>query len=164
MIDEPFESFEKRWKKLTRRFTWKLPGMDEEDVRQELRVALFKAYESFDSSKGKLNTYLWRALSNTVGNLRAKTQRRKRSSTVEVVPLDSVLGKRGEPSYRVQFTADLDLDNLLAKAPQAAKKLAKLIISDESKATIEQKLTRRELEQGKAYLRAALQERRDEQR
>ena len=65
-------------------------GLDNEDLAQELRIALVKAAKKFDDSKGVLfHTYLHTSLINTIRTLISKAQRQPLQRSIDLTYVDS---------------------------------------------------------------------------
>ncbi len=65
-------------------------GLDNEDLAQELRIALVKAAKKFDDSKGVLfHTYLHTSLVNTIRTLISKAQRQPLQRSIDLTYVDS---------------------------------------------------------------------------
>ena len=52
-----------------------VPGMDAEDIKQDLRLHLYRRDGSFDPSRGQYDTFADRVLANRIATLAAPTQR-----------------------------------------------------------------------------------------
>ena len=73
-----------QWEPKVQRFlnTSFVLGMDREDLGQELRIAIVKAAEGFDGSRGiSFHTYLHTVMINTIRTFIAKAQKTKNVST-----------------------------------------------------------------------------------
>ena len=64
---EDFEDLERQWAPLLRKFArWRIPGMEQSDIMQEMRIVLFNARRSYDDSKNaKFSTFLYTSCLNT---------------------------------------------------------------------------------------------------
>jgi RNA polymerase sigma factor (sigma-70 family) len=64
-----------------------------EDLVQELSIALLKAVQSYKANnKAKFNTYFWRIARNHMGSLKIKDSAQKRKTTMQVVSINSPVG------------------------------------------------------------------------
>lgn len=52
-----------------------VPGMDAEDIKQDLRLHLYRRDEKFDPSRGQYETFADRVLANRIATLAAPTER-----------------------------------------------------------------------------------------
>jgi RNA polymerase sigma factor (sigma-70 family) len=52
-----------------------LPGMDAEDIKQDLRLHLYRRDDSFDPARGHYDTFADRVLANRIATLAAPTER-----------------------------------------------------------------------------------------
>ena len=52
-----------------------VPGMDAEDIKQELRLHLYRRDDRFDPSRGQYDTFADRVLANRIATLAAPTER-----------------------------------------------------------------------------------------
>lgn len=52
-----------------------VPGMDAEDIKQELRLHLYRRDEKFDPARGQYDTFADRVLANRIATLAAPTER-----------------------------------------------------------------------------------------
>ena len=67
-----------------------IAGMDNEDVAQELRIALMKAAQKYDDSRGVIfHTYLHTSLINTIRTLITKAQRHPNFVSIDNNPYDT---------------------------------------------------------------------------
>jgi RNA polymerase sigma factor (sigma-70 family) len=65
-------------------------GLDNEDLAQELRIALIKAAKAYDDSRGVVfHTYLHTSLVNTIRTLISKAQRQPLQRSIDLTYLDS---------------------------------------------------------------------------
>ena len=74
------EDLLEKWEPKVQKFlqTTFVNGMDREDIAQELRIAILKAADHFDDTKGVIfHTYLHTAMVNTLRTLIAKAQKTK---------------------------------------------------------------------------------------
>lgn len=137
-----YEDLEVQWQSLLHRFaSWGIPGMDFEDVMQEMRIVLYKTQQNFDPRRRvKFMTFLYRALLNRALQLLCMagggTNPRKR-----IVPPGSVTSMCsgyhedaqrkhkclvcGDPALAVQV--DTELAELLAGASPSATAVGQLI-------------------------------------
>ena len=98
MSDSPvgmsFTDLEAQWKPLINKFSYKyyVPGLDVEDIAQELRVVLLKAQRTYNPDKGaKFITYLYKMFDSRIKNILRDTQGRKKHIPQGLVsPLNNV--------------------------------------------------------------------------
>jgi DNA-directed RNA polymerase specialized sigma24 family protein len=65
-------------------------GMERDDIAQELRIAIIRAAEGYDSSRGVLfHTYLHTTLVNTIRTLMSKAHRQPTTKSLDFVREDS---------------------------------------------------------------------------
>ena len=92
--DELLEKWEPKVQKFLQ--TAFVTGMDREDIAQELRIAIIKAADHYDDSKGVIfHTYLHTVMVNTLRTLISKAQKAKND------PLNIIqIGKGINKNYR----------------------------------------------------------------
>jgi len=71
-----------------RRARGKLPGMDLEDLEQELMLHAHRRLNSYDPTRADLWTYVDRVLSNFLANLATAARAKSRGSGISKIPLD----------------------------------------------------------------------------
>jgi len=73
MID--FRALETQWTPLLRKFaSWRIPGMEYEDIMQEMRIVLFNVQRNYDQTKNtKFLTFLYASFLNTALKLLYKS-------------------------------------------------------------------------------------------
>lgn len=70
--------------------TWFIPGMDKEDLVQELRIVIIKCAKKFDDSRGvKFHTYLYNAFKNYLGILKHKNKMNSLIDTYDEFPQEA---------------------------------------------------------------------------
>lgn len=74
MNSSSFEQLAVKWGPLLNRFArWSIPGVEREDLRQELLLVLWQAHRRYDPARGaSFKTYLFRALLNRALTLLAR--------------------------------------------------------------------------------------------
>ncbi len=59
MNDSEYEALEAQWTPLLRKFArWAIPGMDSEDIMQELRIVLLKCQRKYDADETKQTKFI----------------------------------------------------------------------------------------------------------
>ena len=114
-------------------------GMEPEDLAQELRIAIIKAAENFDESKGVIfHTYLHTVMINTIRTLISKAQKAKPfltaysidgatsfdygvSDSEHVVP--NRINKSLVDETANSFTTDIELSDILERANLSSQEL-----------------------------------------
>ena len=110
-------------------------GMDREDIEQELRIAILKAADHFDTSKGvSFHTYLHTVMINTIRTLISKAQKTK--GLAEALSIDgtfnsydenprgfisNALAKSLEDSKSSEFTEDIEIMDILERSELSVK-------------------------------------------
>lgn len=87
--DIPYDELEERWTAMLHKFAkWNIPGMEYEDILQELRIVLFNAQKSFKpKGRAAFITFLYRACLNKVRKLEHKTKAKKRIPPNVLIPI-----------------------------------------------------------------------------
>ena len=75
-----YNELEKQWSRLLNKFSQRyvIPGYDQEDIMQELRMTLVRANELHDPKKSKFITYLYSALNSKCKQLYRDVQGRQK--------------------------------------------------------------------------------------
>jgi len=71
-----------------------LPGMDAEDIKQDLRLHLYRRDDNFDPARGHYDTFADRVLANRIASLAAPTERMRAERAW--VGFDLPSGERGD--------------------------------------------------------------------
>ncbi|MTH66578.1 sigma-70 family RNA polymerase sigma factor [Paracoccus shanxieyensis] len=71
-----------------------VPGMDAEDIKQDLRLHLYRRDEKFDPARGQYDTFADRVLANRIATLAAPTERLRAERAW--IDFDSPAGGRGD--------------------------------------------------------------------
>jgi len=103
-------------------------GMDRDDIAQELRIAILKAAQHFDDTKGaSFHTYLHTVMMNTIRTFISKAQKTKNVSTTysingvntEEYPegfISTAINKSLIDPTASDFTSTLELNDILDRA------------------------------------------------
>ncbi len=146
MNDAEYQVLEEQWTPLLIKFAgWQVPGMDHEDIMQELRIILLRSQERYDAGKHtKFITFLYTALLNRMLKLlrdsgTGSEPRQKWIPPYQVFPMctGDHRGGRCDSSYCTSAAfeyahetgalSDLDLVNLFGDVSTDAKWLIGLI-------------------------------------
>jgi len=65
-----------------------LPGMDDEDIAQELRAALMAKAHLYDPARGSLNTFLKQVVESTIATMLRDQRRQKRADDAHTISLE----------------------------------------------------------------------------
>lgn len=166
-----YEALEKQWGGMLRRFIWNIPGMDREDVLQELRIVLMLAQQRYDPDRGcAFSTYLWRACVNKVGKLLYKTKEvKKRIPAWMIISLCEGDHSTSESTYCPSclelpwYLDDVEVLDLMTGESQEVQMLAGLILRGEStrKSWEQRGLSSSQIKQGVTGLKDLLKGGRD---
>ena len=77
---------------LIRKIAWSFhssTGLDPEELFQEAAVAYFSSLEKYDPARGALSTFMYRAMTNHLGNYTARIKKRK-INTCELTKFNDV--------------------------------------------------------------------------
>jgi DNA-directed RNA polymerase specialized sigma24 family protein len=166
-----YETLEERWRPLLRKIAmWRIPGMDYDDVMQEMRIVLFNAQKNYDPGKhAKFITFLYVSCLNTALKLlyKAGEGAKPRKSTVPQSVVDPLCDGDHGDSISCSWCAaqgsafamdDLSVMDLLSHATPEAKTIAGLILrGDTSKrAWFDHGLSRRQIRNGSMELQSLL--------
>ncbi len=171
---DDYEALEQTWTPLLHKIArWGVPGLEIDDVLQELRLTLLSTQQRYDSTKGAtFMTYLYRACKNKVLKLRKEANAKGRVPVHQQVRLmaaapgadfqEGGCPDRGcrDSHYQVadpgQSSGD-ETDLLVGLSP-ATRRLAELIIQNETKRAdwIYYGLSTIQINAGLAELRVAL--------
>lgn len=124
-----------------------IPGMNAEDIKQDLRLHLYRRNDRFDPSRGKYDTFADRVLENRIASLAAPTERlRAERAWVdfdvpsegrdddEMLPLSETLPESAAPHAAAARSPDeayglvRDVRRFLAGLPPACRALALALI------------------------------------
>ncbi|MGZ9157143.1 MAG: RNA polymerase sigma factor, partial [Candidatus Binatia bacterium] len=75
-----------------RRVRTALPGMEIEDIEQELMLHVHRRLSRFDATRGSLRTFVDRIVRNCAANLLQSLRSEKRGFGVEFISLDTIAG------------------------------------------------------------------------
>ncbi len=171
MNDFEYEALERQWAPLLRRFaSWRIPGMDYDDIMQEMRIVLLKARQGYDEGKHtKFITFLYTSCLNTALKLfyKAGEGAHPRKSTVPQSVVDPLCGGDHGDGEACPWCArqrdlyardDLNMIDLLSNASPEAKAIAGLIIGGNTsrRAWSDAGMTRRQITDGANELKALL--------
>ena len=141
---EGYEELESQWLPLLRKFAWQIPGMDHDDVMQEMRIVLFNAKRRYDQGKNtKFLTFLYVSCLNTALKLlyKAGGGKKPRKSTVPQSLIEPLCdGEHGDgvscswcaAQSGVLATDDLSMIDLLSGATLEARTIAGLILAGDT--------------------------------
>lgn len=109
-----YEELEKQFSPMMKKFAgeFKNYGLDFDDIMQELRIALWKAQDKFDATRGaaKFSTYVYRAFTTTAGKMSEKiTMRKKRVHPSLLVSIENQSFEH--PAFNESY---VDYEGLLA--------------------------------------------------
>ena len=146
MNDAEYEALEAQWTPLLSRFaSWSVPGMDHEDIMQELRIILLRSQERYDAGKHtKFITFFYTACLNKMLKLlrdsgMGSAPRQKWVPPNQIFPMceGDHRGGRCDSSYctasglessrEAGGLSDLDLIHLFGNVSEDAKWLIGLI-------------------------------------
>lgn len=87
MISFSYNELEAKWKPLLNKFSQKyvIPGYDQEDIMQELRMTLVRANELHDPNRSKFITYLHFAFDSKCKQLYRDVQGRKKDIPINMI-------------------------------------------------------------------------------
>ena len=92
IIDIEYEDLEKQWFPMLYKFAQRyVPGFEQEDKLQELRIVLWKCQKKFDPRRGSFKTLLYCACSNRIWQLNKVARAIKRHSEEPNKSLDELL-------------------------------------------------------------------------
>jgi len=109
----------KQWEPKVQRFVNNtyIPGMDREDLAQELRIVILKAANRYDETKKtSFHTYLHTSMVNTIRTLHTKSSRKPRYvASLGASNGDDGLSESGTTSYYEAEDEDDAIEDLLDK-------------------------------------------------
>jgi RNA polymerase sigma factor (sigma-70 family) len=124
-----------------------VPGMDAEDIKQDLRLHLFRRDDKFDPARGQYDTFADRVLANRIATLAAPTERLRAERTWigfdtpatergddEALPLTETLPESALPHSAVALAPDeafglvRDVQRLLAGLTPTCRTVALALI------------------------------------
>ncbi len=137
-----YKRLEEQWSSLLRKFaSWRIPGMDYDDVMQEMRVVLFNADRNYDPGKNaKFITFLYTSCLNTALKLlyKAGGGSKPRKATVPQSITDPLCdGDHGDSiacswcaaQQNLMAVDDMSMVDLLSNASAEAQTIAGLVLS-----------------------------------
>ena len=129
-----YNELEKQWNPLLNKFSQRyvIPGYDQDDIMQELRMTLMRANELYDPNKSKFITYLYSALNSKCKQLYRDVQGRQKHIPHNMISFigesTSLRSKREEFFHPEQENIDL-----LTGLTTPALKISSLIIGGKTK-------------------------------
>ena|ERR1700674_2150919 len=152
-IKETFEELNEKWAPLINKLStqYVIPGWDKEDTMQELRIALLRASQLYDSSKGaKFGTYLHNALKNRVHRIYADTKWKKHIPEDMIIRMDDI---NSHPMIN-----DLEETDIISGLQGEAKRISEYILAGFEKPSDWKKkgMTDKEIEMGVNNLKVVL--------
>ncbi len=170
---DAYEKLERQWSPLLNKFaSWRIPGMDRDDLMQEMRIVLFNAEKNYKPvGRAKFLTFLYTACLNTALKLlyKAGGGSRPRKSTVPQALIDPLCdGEHGDgvacswcaAQQGVLATDDLSVVDLLSGSTLEARTVAGLILSGETsrRSWVNFGLTGKQIQNGATELKTLLGE------
>jgi RNA polymerase sigma factor (sigma-70 family) len=158
VIDKNYIELEEQYKALLNKFAYKayIPGIEKEDIYQELRLTLSSAQKKFDPNKNtKFITYLYGAFNSKLRQLYRDTQGRKKHIPNKAI---SYFGDENFTFYPSIEDSYSKIDLLTGLCPEAYT-LATLIMegANKRKDWVDAGMTNKEIKTGIQYLKQALQ-------
>lgn len=129
---------EEQWGGMLHKFAqWKVPGLEYDDVKQELRIVLYKAQQKYNSKfNASFTTYIYRAFLNKVRKLEDRTNALKRIPMNSLLPLCDSGHDEGvwclTCTYPPMAYDDTELLDLLGHASPEAQQIAVMSLRGET--------------------------------
>ncbi len=112
-----------------------IPGMDREDIQQELRIEAWCVWKTYDANNGaKFATYAYPMLKRRTIDLHRRSSCKKRMPTEKILSLESLFDDKSyEPSRTVEENESSEMTELIKNAcsdlPELDQNIAWLLMS-----------------------------------
>lgn len=168
--DLSYIELENQWGGMLHKFSqWRVPGMEYDDVKQELRIVLYKAQQKYNSRKpaASFTTYIYRAFLNKVRKLEDRTTALKRIPTNNLLPLCDSSHDEGAwcltCTYPPMAYDNTELLDLLGHASPEAQQIAVMSLRGETSRTswIESGLSNEQIKVGLKELKGLIRPRKE---